>query len=421
MQLICWLFLTILMLVLEGFFSMQEVAIVSYDPLLLNYQLHKKNIRAQAVHHFIRSPQSLFTTTLILIEFALHFGSECAKNLFKSIGVPLQLIPFVYIPIVVIFGELSPLFMGRRFPHVIAQFGVVVLVPVRYIVSPFSFLIGKLIRLISFFSNTRKNGEERVLLQREDIFLALRENSNLVHVLSPQGILRFETKTLSSLRKLEMKSLARSLMKVPLLFGNNYSHSCVQNLLQISLAPFLLCFSPEEVLPRLLFPARVLFGKDDLILFQSLERSRIVYASSKPFSSSFDFDTLLTQNDTFFLVLDSDEQIVGWLSLSFFFEELFGGIGAISHENQPCLFERTAPGSMTIRQMRCEFRIGIQEADESLTLSELLEEVLGRHLKVGDSYYFEQSEIELVVQETTRLAGAKTILLRYRGDPGRIK
>ncbi len=408
--------MTILMLVLEGFFSMQEVAIVSYDPLFLNYQLHRKNFRAQAVHNFIRSPQSLFATTLILIEFALHFGSECAKNLFKLIGIPLQLIPFVYIPIVVVFGELAPLFIGRRFPHAIAQFGIVILIPIRYMVSPLSFLIEKFVRLISFCFRLKCYGKERVLLQREDILLALRENSRLVQVLSPQGALRFETKTLSSLRKLEIRSLAKSLIDIPLLFGNEYSSSCAQRLFHISLAPFLLCFSPETRLPRFLFPARVLFGKEDSISFQSLDQSIVVSASAKPFSGSFELGMFLSQKDTFFLVVDLNQQIIGWLSLSFFFDELFGGIGSTSHESQPCLFEKTAPGSMTVRQMRSEFRIGIQDIDESLTLSELLEEVLGRHLKLGDSHYFEKSEIELVVKEVNLFTGARTVLLRYRGD-----
>ncbi|RDB31443.1 Hemolysin [Candidatus Similichlamydia laticola] len=401
------------MLALEGFFSMQEVAIVSYDPLLLNYQIYKKDVRAQAVYRFIRSPQALFTTTLVVIEFALHFGSECFRNAFEGLGVPVHLVPFLYIPIVVVFAELVPLFLGRRFPHHIARFGVVFLVPLQYLILPFSYLMEKVIKCIFHVLRVKGREDERVLLQREDILLALRENSQLIQVMSSQGILRFETKTFAQLRKMEMKALAKSLHNIPFLFGKMYSAEIAKKLFKVTSAPFLLCFSPSERAPRFLFPAQALLGlPSEGVAFDDLEKSRIILGSYNPFSTSFELSHFLKQKTPFFLISDRQDKIVGWSSLKNFFEEFFGDVSTRYRESGAYSVEKTISGSMQVNQLQREFSISILEAKQESTLNELLQERLGRAPKMGDSYYFEHSRIELTVIEMSKSLGAKTIFLR---------
>ena len=117
-------FLTIACLVIQGFFSMIEMACVSSNKLKILYHAHKKNKNALALQELLQSPSRLFGTTLLIVNTALQCGSESARQLYLTLGISPELAPISQILIVLVFAELIPMFAARRAPESVAFFGV---------------------------------------------------------------------------------------------------------------------------------------------------------------------------------------------------------------------------------------------------------------------------------------------------------
>ncbi|MES2274306.1 MAG: DUF21 domain-containing protein, partial [Chlamydiota bacterium] len=69
-----------------------------------------------------KRPSRLFGTTLIGINTALVFGSECARHIYESVHLDPDWAPLTQVLLVVIFGELAPMFAARRHPEQLAMF-----------------------------------------------------------------------------------------------------------------------------------------------------------------------------------------------------------------------------------------------------------------------------------------------------------
>ena len=104
-----WLLLNFLSIVVLAFFSMSEMACVSFNKIRLQYYFSKGNTRAIWLNHLLHNPSRLFGTTLIMVSLAMVIGSECAREFHSSIGLDPDLAPLTQVILVVIFGE-RPLF-----------------------------------------------------------------------------------------------------------------------------------------------------------------------------------------------------------------------------------------------------------------------------------------------------------------------
>ena len=125
-----YFFLLILISVLvEGFFSMLEMACVSFNRVRLQYYVSKKNRRAIWLSSLLKNPARLFGTTLIGVTTALQFGSECARRFYISLDLSPDWAPLSQVIIVLIFAELAPLFAARRYAENVVMLGIPIIFP----------------------------------------------------------------------------------------------------------------------------------------------------------------------------------------------------------------------------------------------------------------------------------------------------
>lgn len=143
-----FLALTIICLVVQAFFAMMEMAIVSLNRVRLQYYLVEGDKRALWISRMLQDPTRLFATTLIGVNTALQIGSECSRQFYISMDLDPDLAPLTQIVIVLIFAELAPLFAARRHSESVSMIGIAPLYLLSILMAPFTFLLGRGIQLL---------------------------------------------------------------------------------------------------------------------------------------------------------------------------------------------------------------------------------------------------------------------------------
>jgi len=96
-------------LMLEGFFSGSELAIVTADPAMLKLKADKGEKGAECSLKFFERPQLLFSVTLVGTNAAVVTASSAATYfLIKNYGVEYAPFAILLSPLVLVFGEILP-------------------------------------------------------------------------------------------------------------------------------------------------------------------------------------------------------------------------------------------------------------------------------------------------------------------------
>jgi CBS domain containing-hemolysin-like protein len=163
-----WLGATLFWTVFMSFFSMEEMACISYNRLRLELSLRTGSRWATWLHSLISHPSRLFGTTLIGVNIGLVLSSECIRQLFCELNLNPNLSPLVHIPYILIIGELVPMFAARLFPEHIAYLGTPLLHISCTLFSPFLYIIDAITSVFRklFFSTTESHFPH---LQREGL------------------------------------------------------------------------------------------------------------------------------------------------------------------------------------------------------------------------------------------------------------
>ncbi len=163
-------------LVIQAVISLFEMASVSFSKVRLHYYVSLNHRRAIWLQYLLERPSRLFGTTLIGITAALQFGSEFARRWYEAMGWNPELAPISQILIVVIFGELAPMFAGRRHPERIAMALVPYMIFLTYLLSPLIWAFDSLSNIIHRWMGTKK--EIPLYLSREEVQAAFEEQED---------------------------------------------------------------------------------------------------------------------------------------------------------------------------------------------------------------------------------------------------
>ena len=139
-----WLFfllLTLICIVIHGFFSMFEMAAVSFNKIRMHYFVNKNYKRAIWLSHLLDKPSRLFGTTLIGVNTFLQIGSEASRRFYESLNLNPDIAPITQIIVVLIFAELSPMFAARRYSEHVAMLGIPIIIFTSKILTPVIILI----------------------------------------------------------------------------------------------------------------------------------------------------------------------------------------------------------------------------------------------------------------------------------------
>jgi putative hemolysin len=402
-----WLFLNFLTLIALGFYSMQEMACVSFNKIRLQYYVSKGMKRAIWLNYMLQNPSRLFGTTLISVNAAMFTGSECAREFYLSLGLSPDLAPITQVIIVIIFAELAPMFAARRYAEHVALMGAPILYATAKILTPFLWSISWISKVVDFLSGSGSAHHQVVLNQEElqkildnidedlpsesegeDVNAIARNifslrNKEAIHVMQP----------LSSIAMLPANATVDHLKKLLIKSEQNYV-----TIYQKAITHIVGIANPRDFI-RIPETRRV---RDYAFQPWFITQHTNVIQILKEFRRN---------SKNVAVVLNEHGLAIGIITLEDLVEEVFGRMEDKQPIKRPLLIiDRTFPGDMTVEEFNKQFAVVLDE-DGELTLAELMTKTLGHQPEEGESLYI--FPFELRVKETS-LTEVKKITITTR-------
>lgn len=393
-----YLFLTLLSVAIQGLFAFFEMACVSFNKVRLQYYVSIGTRRALWLNYLLKSPSRLFGTTLIGITASLVVGSECARRLYEALHLDPDWAFVTQVPLVVIFGELAPMFAAQRHPEQSAMFCVPLMVLLARILSPITWAFDAISRLIH--KAMGKESESPLFLTREEVRMAFEEKEGRADEFNATVSRIFQLKNLTAgqlmipLSDVQMAPSHATLADVRHLLSVHYApmipiyHRSAHNIVAIATLRDLLCLEePKKVLDVARSPWFVTRDTSILQLLQQFRRN----------------------NQSTAVILDPSGQAVGILTLDQILAEIWGAEAQTTIlEETSHYIERTLSGDMSICEFNKQFGAHLPEG-KGATLSDLIIDQL-EHLPVKDES-IRIGDLEFTVEEPT-LRGVKTLSVR---------
>lgn len=384
-----WFAINCLCILVQGFYSMMEMACVSFNRVRLQYYLAKEHKKARYINFLIRRSYRLFGTVMLGVNIALQYGSEASRICYKQMGLSPDYAPLSQVILVVLFAELIPLTISRRIPEKLALWGAPVLYYSHYIFYPFIRCLGWLTDIIYYILKVKKE-KLNSTLSRDEVQKALEthheeQDFNVIatnifslsatltgQVCQPleQVIMLPSTATVKNFREVIEKT---SVNFVPVY------HKVRKNIIGIAL------------------PKHFVHKHQDDSLIDHLYSPWFVTEKSKLIRTLKEFRDNRT---SVAIVLDSYGEPIGILSLESVFKLLFNTMNiAQLKPTTVSLVERTFPGNAKLNDLQEE--LGIQFTHYGTeTLAQLVMKLLDTPPEVGgsviaDNLLFEIKEVSL--------------------------
>lgn len=406
-----WLIGNILATILLGFYSMQEMACVSFNKVRLQYYVSKGMKRAVWLNYLLQHPSRLFGTTLICVNIGLVVGSECARQFHSSIGLSPDWAPLSQVIFVVIFGELAPMFAARHYPEHVAMMGVPIVYASAKLMTPLLWIVGWISRLCNYVLGG-SDAQENFYLSQEELQKILEDQEEERGYSQDNEEFNAITSNIFTLRSKDAKQIMEPLHHIPSL-PSNATIAQVAPLLKKSQLSFIPIYHHDKTnIIGIAFPRKLLRVPDS-------KRVRD-YASPPWFvTENTNVIHILKQfrhnNESVAVILDQNGSAIGIINLDDVFEEIFGKSSLrISDDNlsqQLIVIDKTFPGDMKVGDFNRQFNV-ILDKDENLTLSELIAKELDRPPQKGDSVYL--PPFELAVKDTTLMEVKTVLITTYR-------
>lgn len=401
-----WIFLNIFSIALSAYYSMMEMACVSFNKIRLHYYLNKENRKAKLLHYLLQHPFRLFGTTLIGVNLFMFIGSECARNFYQALNISPDLAPLSQVILVVIFGELAPMFAARHYAEHVAMWGVRATYFSARVLRPFLWLMGWITRGINFLFRGQALRTDFFLTQEE--LQKVLESTGETKALSEEEELNVVARNIFSLRHKTAKDAMVPLETIPRLA----SHATTEQMkvaIQRTAADFAAIYykDPHNIV-GLAFPR-------DLIRQQENKRIRDFARAPWFVTENTALTRILEQfrknNQRVAIILDSQGLAKGYLSLDSLVEEIFGELDSRPIQPKNTLFmDRSFSGGLTVGEFEKQFGVRLDD-DAELSLAELISKKLEKSLEEGDSICIKS--LELTAKEVP-LLGQSTILVKSR-------
>jgi CBS domain containing-hemolysin-like protein len=375
------------------------MACVSFNKVRLQYYVSLGTRRAMWLNYLLHRPSRLFGTTLIGITTSLVIGSECARRFYESIHLDPDWAPLTHVLLVVIFGELAPMFAARRHPEQSAMFCVPLMIVLARLLSPITWAFDALSNLLHRTMGNKK--ETPLFLSREEVRMSFEEREEGEDELNAAVAQIFQLKNLTA-GQLMMPLSHVQMVPSPSTLAE------VRHLLSVQYVPMIPIYHryPHNIVA--IAQLRDLLRLDD--------HKKVLDAARSPWFVTRETSVLqlLQQfrrnNQSTAVILDPSGQACGLLTLDQILDQIFGKETAqpLASEATHHYIERTLSGDMSVSEFNCQFQADLPEGKGD-TLSDLLLSTLD-HLPVkGESLLI--NSFEFTVEEPT-LRGIKTLSAR---------
>ncbi|AEG85449.1 MULTISPECIES: CNNM domain-containing protein [Chlamydia] len=393
-----WLGINFLCIVLQGFYSMMEMACVSFNRVRLQYYLTKDHKKARYINFLIRRPYRLFGTVMLGVNIALQVGSESSRNCYKALGFSPDYAPFTQIFLVVIFAELLPLTISRKVPERLALWGAPILYYSHYVFYPLIQFIGSLTEGVYYLLKIKKE-KLNSTLSRDEFQKALETHHeeqdfnviatnifSLSATSAEQVCLPLDQVTMLP-STANVKDLRRKIKNTDMEFIPVY-HKVRKNVIGIALPKDFVNKRPDDALIHNLHSPWFITAKSKLIrILKEFRDNRSSVA----------------------VVLNSSGEPMGILSLSAIFNILFNTTNIAQLKPKTVsVIERTFPGNTPLEDLQKELGIELTRYGVE-TLAQLVLQLLDTPAEIGTSVITDNLLLE--VKEVS-LYGIKSVSIK---------
>ncbi|MBM3191581.1 MAG: HlyC/CorC family transporter [Chlamydiae bacterium] len=394
-----FLMLILASIVVEAFFAMMEMACVSFNRVRLQYYVSQGYKRALWISFLLDHPTRLFGTTLIGVNAALQFGSECARRFYLSLGLSPDWAPLSQVLLVLILAELAPIFAARRYAEHVAMLGIPLIYVLCKLMTPFVWVLNGLCFVLHRLLQLPPT--QGVHLTREELQKAIESRGEE----GESG--DFDT-VAASIFSLKSKT-AKDLM-VPIEKSKVLPSSClvehVVEALEGKFSPYLPVFHmSKQNIVAMIYPRDLLRASDKDSVRQFAKQPWFILEKNSIFQILKQFRK---NNQRVAVVLNESGLATGILSLDAIVEEIFGTKLHRFVEKDPykdqVIIEKSFPGDIKVIEINRQLNIYLP-AREGLTLEELMTDKLGHRPNKGDAVRFDQ--FELTMEEAGLLKGKK--------------
>ncbi len=403
-----FLFMTFFCLIAQAFFAMVEMACVSFNKVRLQYYVSKNRKRAIWVRNLIARPALLFGTSMLGVNTAMLLGSECARRFYLSLDLSPDWAALSQVVLVVVLGEISPMFAGRRYAESAAMLGIGILYGVSIVLRPVIWGFNLLCEWINRLTKAPKEGG--FLLTREELQKVLEERDDITVSTSPR---EFDTvvQNIFSLKNKTAQELMQPLKLVP-----NVASFCtvgeIRSLLASGGLKFLSVYhrDPKNIV-GIVYPRDLLRERDEKKGGECAKQPWFITQNSSILEILKQFRY---NNQIVAIVLGPSGQAVGMLTLDEIIDEIFGqtdlwsSIDESISAHRHIVVDRTFSGDTLLADLKARYHIELHFQD-AMTLEELCEQILGHIPAKGDAVKI--GHFELTVEEAP-LLGVKMIAVR---------
>lgn len=399
-----WLLLNFLSIIVQAFYSMTEMACVSFNRVRLHYYVSKGDRRAILLSELLHNPSKLFGTTLIGVNVALFFGSECAREFHLAIGLNPDLAPLSQVFLVVIFAELAPMFAARIYAEHVAMLGITLLYASTKVMTPFTWILGAITRLFS----RRKGSESQIFLTQEELQKILEEQEEDQLYASDKDQFNAITSNIFSLSKKNVRQIMTPIHRVV-----TASSNCTVEEARVVFAGSKIHYLPiyhnqMHNIVGIASPRDLIRAADNR---RVRDEARVPWFVTETTVLTHLLKQFRSNNQEVALILDEQGSTIGTVTLDDLVEEILGKQIFQSSKRagtqRRVVVDRTFPGNMKVKEFNAQFDV-VLDKNGDLTLEELIEMRLGYHPGVGESLYI--YPFELIVKDTT-LRGIKSVTI----------
>jgi putative hemolysin len=390
-----FILLLILSLLCQGFFTMSEMAFVSFNRVRLAYYVEKGEERAKSLRSFLERPTALFGTTLIGVNFFLQLGSECSRRIFYHFHLDPD---YAYIPqviIVLLFAELLPMLAARAHSEQIAMFAIRPISFFSKLLKPVISIIDALSKVVSYFLkspmkiNTSLSRDElKNLMMDSEGSPEQSEKEDLEPLI--ENIFHLKTKN--------PRDMMKPIQEVPSISYQSIVGD-VRSVLSEAQSKYVLLFHKNKRNIVGIVYAQDLLNLPDSDSVKDASRSPwFVVESNSIFQVINQFRK---NNQKIAVVLSSNGSVMGVLSLSSIIDEIFSGIllnTEISNRKVKVYVNKAFPLSTTLQELSDTLKLEIDD-QKDLCLESLMEKKLGYPPKDKERAFF--SGYELVFEGAT--------------------
>lgn len=389
-----WLAVTLLCIVVQGIYSMLEVASISFNRVRLQYYVSRGIKRACWLQRLLQEPSRLFGAVMLGVNLALQVGSQSARELYRSFGLNPDWAPLTQIFFVVIVAELAPCFAARRYAEHVVMLGMPLLYATERLFSPLIWLIGKLTKWATRLSGV---SESSGLLSREEIQHVIENQED-----NPDNFSDIVF-NLFSLRHRTIKELMVPLAKVEMVRSNVTIGALQQRLKGSTLAHIpvyhdhpsqivAMAYIRDLVRPPMHYYVRN-FSRPPWFITESMQLMQVL----KQFREN---------KQTVAVVLDTAGATIGLLERDKILQAIFGNLSeGETRTSSVAIIDRTFPGNFSIREFNETYSTQLQ-GDGATTLAQLLFLHLGHMPERGESVVIDGLEF---TAEETSLLGTKLL------------